>query len=419
MGEEAAGVQELRQQLVVRQPVFDREKSVCGYRFVINDVGVNGDTPTQCNDAQLVAEQVAYMSACSVGGLIGKKIFLSIQGEHPIDRSILPENMDDCIIAMVGKAANISQCLHLADTIGEEGGVLAVDCDVEPDVLASLLGRCSMLTVSMTGKNPAEIVALRRKFKNYEGMLLAANIEDWETYEGARALGFKYFHGSFFGVPESAKVDGLRSVSVAKLQLLGELNNPECGIDDLSSIIASDISMSYRILRYINSSSFGFRTQIKSIQQAVALLGLKELKHWATVVAMTDLDSTPKGEEVAYTALHRARFLSRFAVLTDGVKLSSDCLFMLGLFSKLDALLSFPMEKALEDIPLDEDVRAGLCGEANECQRLISMMESVESGNCKAASGILRRYDANCAEMAAEYMKAAKWTAQQLSDMHN
>jgi len=417
MSDDPMAAQEQKQLLVVKQPIFDRNKSVWGYRFVVNDVVANGNVVSERNDTELVAEQVASMLACGAGCPIGRKVVLSIKGANPIDRSVLPEKLDNCIVSMSGQAANSAQCSYLAETIGEGGGSLAVDSDVESDVLDSLMGKCDIVKVSMTGKRPAEIVAICRKFKDFQGNLLAANVEDWETYEGARALGFKYFQGSFFGVPEVKEVEGLQSTSVAKLQLLGELNNPDCGMDDLASIISSDISLSYRILQYINSASFGFRTQIKSIQQAVALLGLKELKHWATVVVMTDIDSTPKGEEVAYTALHRARFLYRFAELTEGIKQPPEALFMLGLFSKLDALLSFPMEKALENIPLDEEIRAGLCGSANEYRELVRMMEAVEVGNCKDAGKILRLYGANCAEMATEYMKAATWTSQQLSEM--
>lgn len=417
MSDDAIVAQEQKQLLVVKQPIFDRDKSVWGYRFVVNDVMAREGIEHGCDDAELVAEQVASMSTCGTGCPIGKKLFLSITGENLIDRSVLPENLDNCIVTMSGKAANDSQCTHLSEAISGGGGSLALDYDVEADVLESLMGKCDIVKVSMADKRPAEIVALRKKFKGFQGKLLAANVEDWETYEGARALGFKYFQGSFFGVPEVKEAEGLQSTSVSKLQLLGELNNPDCGMEDLASIIASDISLSYRILQYINSASFGFRTQIKSIQQAVALLGLKELKHWATVVVMTDIDSTPKGEEVAYTALHRARFLSRFAEMSKGLSQSSESMFMLGLFSKLDALLSFPMEKALENIPLDEDIMAGLCGVANEYRGLIRMMEAVEAGNCGVASKILRRYDVNCAVMATEYMKAATWTSQQLSEM--
>ncbi|NDV20507.1 HDOD domain-containing protein [Pseudodesulfovibrio sp. JC047] len=410
-------VQEQKQLLIVKQPIFDRNKSVWGYRFLVNHVQEDGNIAGERSDLELVTEQLASIFAYRESGATEIFFVLSVKDETPLEQTAFPLNLANCVLSMSGEAVNLRQCSHLADLVRERGGLLAAEADDPSDVLEVVLKQCDVVKVSMAGKNPAEIVTLCQKFKGCSGKLMAANVENWETYEGARALGFQYFQGSFFGMPEVKAAKVLQSTSVAKLQLLKALNSPDCGMDELASIIASDISLSYRILRYINSASFGFQTQIKSIQQAVTLLGLKELKHWCTVVVMTDIDSTPKGEEVAYTALLRARFLSRFAELSTTVTPSPDSMFMLGLFSKLDALLSFPMEQALENVSLDTNLMDGLCGVPNEYNTLTRMMESIEAGDCSEASKVLKQYAVNCVEMAAEYMKAATWTSQQLSEM--
>jgi EAL and modified HD-GYP domain-containing signal transduction protein len=211
---------------------------------------------------------------------------------------------------------------------------------------------------------------------------------------------------------------GLAATATAKLQLLRELANPDCEMDELAAIIASDISLSYRMLRYINSASFGLRNKIKSIQQAVSLLGLNEIRHWATVVAMTDLDSTPKGEELAYMALQRGRFLSKLAGTIKGFSHSSSTMFMLGLFSLLDALLSYPMDKALDNVPLDDEIKAALCGTLNEFRDWLLMVEAVELGNWAIANEILGRYGACFTQAATQYMKASAWASSQLHNMH-
>jgi EAL and modified HD-GYP domain-containing signal transduction protein len=211
--------------------------------------------------------------------------------------------------------------------------------------------------------------------------------------------------------------EGLAVSSTAKLQLLRELANPDCEMDELAMIIASDISLSYRMLKYINSASFGLRNKIKSIQQAVSLLGLKEIRHWATVVVMTDLDSSPKGEELAYMALQRGRFLSKLAGTIAGFRHSPNTMFMLGLFSLLDSLLSYPMDKALEDIPLADEIKDALCGTLNEFRDWLLMVEAVELGRWAIANEILVKYGACFTQAATQYMKAATWAASQIPNM--
>jgi len=94
-------------------------------------------------------------------------------------------------------------------------------------------------------------------------------------------------------------------------------------------------------------------------------------------------------------------------------------MFMLGLFSKLDALLSYPMDKALADIPLDDEIKAGLCGTLNEYRDWLQMLEAVEAGDWGLANEILSNYDACFTQVATDYMKAATWAAKQLPEMKN
>ena len=129
------------------------------------------------------------------------------------------------------------------------------------------------------------------------------------------------------------------------------------------------------------------------------------------------LDSSPKGEELSYMALQRGRFLSKLTATISGFKHSPNTMFMLGLFSKLDALLSYPMEKALEDIPMDAEIKDGLCGTLNEFRDWLRLLDAVEVGNWNIANDILGRYGACFTQAATQYMKAATWAAQQLPDM--
>ena len=403
--------------LVVWQPVFDRDKAVTGYDLSVDNTVID-ERDGQYNPlAQFLAEYADSVPDSTASIFKGKPMFLTLESETLLEQPSAFGGLENYVVSLVGRAACSSNCIGFAESLQEQGAKVAVDCDADEHVFNLLADKCDILKVSARGKRPADIVSLCRRCKDFKGKLYATEVSDWETFEGMRALGFQFFQGPFFTVPEVKDEVQLQEGSLAKLRLLGELNKPACDMNDLAEIIASDISLSYRILRYINSASFGFRTQIKSINQAVALLGLKELKHWATVVVMADIDSTPKGEELSYMALHRARFLSRFAESNQRVKSPPEVLFMLGLFSKLDALLSYPMDKVLENMPLDDSIKAALCGEENECREYLRMLEAVEAGDCDAAADVLGLYDIRCTLAATEYMKAGVWAAQQLSQM--
>jgi len=403
--------------IVVRQPIFDRDKAIWGYELVASDLpSPEGDRHVS-SLSQMVSAYRETLSTISEQLSADKKILLNVDREDFLDCSCLPDGLNNCAFDVCGQAACSAQCNCFADTMHENGGTMVLDCDLAPEVLNNLVDKCDIVKVSLAGKTPPEIVQIRKKYKDFSGKLLATDISNWEAFEGTRALGFKYFQGPFFAIPKIQEDSELPPSSVAKLQLLRELNNPGCNMEELATIIASDVSLSYRILKYINSAAFGLKNKIKSIQQAVSLLGLNELKHWATVVVMTDLDSSPKGEELAYMALQRGRFLANLAETINGFNHSANTMFMLGLFSKLDALLSYPMEKALDGIPLDERIKDGLCGVLNEYRDWIMVLEAVEVGNWEIANKILGGYGACFTQAATQYMKASSWAAQQLPDM--
>jgi EAL and modified HD-GYP domain-containing signal transduction protein len=399
--------------MIVRRPIFKRDRSVWGYELV-SDKPWSSDGVGTGALKRLVSGQLEKLAALGVGPGDGKKLFLNIDSEDLLHNT-WSRRWDQCVFGICGGAVCSQACSGFADRAHELGGSVALEADGPSGT--AVMDKCDIIKVSLAGKTPADIVGIRKRYKEFSGKLLATDIPDWETFEGTKALGFHYFQGPFFVEPRIEKGAKLQPSMVSKLQLLRELGAPVCEMQELARIIASDVSLSYRILQYINSASFGLKNKIKSIQQAISLLGLDELKHWATVVTMTDLDSTPNGEELAYMALQRARFLSGLASTIKACRHTPETMFLLGLFSMLDALLDHPMEKALEGIPLANDLKEGLCGADNEYGDCLRMLAAVERGDWEIANGLLSRYGACVTKAATEYLKASRWAARQLPNM--
>lgn len=406
------------QAMIVRQPIFSRDKDIWGYELLSSGglTDSDGDRNSSLTDFIGVFQDY-YSRLAGEPSFKGKRLFLNVpEGVH-LERDELPEGWKHCVFGISQGTVRDSVCQGFAESVRTRGGCVALDGNVEPESASALLENSDIIKVSLSGKTPPEIVNIRHKYKNFRGKLLVTDVNSWEAFEGTRALGFSYFQGPFFSIPQVEDDLELPASSVARLQLLQRLGDPDCEMNELAAVIASDVSLSYRILKYINSAFFGLRSKIKSIQQAVSLLGLNEVRHWSTVVVMSDLDSTPKGEELSYMALQRGRFLSELCESFNDFEHSPNTMFMLGLFSRLDALLSYPMDKALEDIPLDEAIKGALCGTLNDFRDWLLLLDAVEIGNWDVANKILGRYGACLNSAATKYMKAASWAADQLPQM--
>ena len=130
---------------------------------------------------------------------------------------------------------------------------------------------------------------------------------------------------------------------LAILKLLSKLQDPDISPQQLEDLIAQDVAFSYRILRYVNSASFALPRTIESIQQAVIILGLKSIKSWTTLLAMSQVDNKPA--ELVITAMVRAKMAEELARAQKADR--PDSFFTVGLFSALDALMDNTMEEIL------------------------------------------------------------------------
>lgn len=388
-----------------RTPIFDRDKNVWAYELNLHNTAQEADTQ---DEARQILEDFETQLAPD------KKVMLHFNGNAlPIDPdswTLSPRH----ILSLSPQTA--SQHDNLQASAHEAGALVAVDFEKIDKSPENVWDTSDLLKISIRGKSPREVMSIRKQTSKFDGKIIAADIDSWEAFEGTRALGFDYFQGPFFTKPFFRPGEPVSTAAVAKLQILRELNMPECDMTRLSEAIASDVALSYRLLTYINSAAFCLANKIKSIQQAVTLLGLREIKKWAMVVLMSGMDDSERGGELAYMALQRARFLESMAAL-DSVKETAGTMFMLGLFSKLDALLAHPMAQVLENLPIDDQVKAALCGEDVPLKSWLDMLEAIEHDDWDTANKVLLSHGACLPHAAANYLKSCSWANRQCSLM--
>jgi EAL and modified HD-GYP domain-containing signal transduction protein len=184
-------------------------------------------------------------------------------------------------------------------------------------------------------------------------------------------------------VMRSKRIEANRA---AVLDLLAVLHEPDVEIDDLLAKLALDIGLSFRLLRYIDSAFFGLRTQVRSIGQAVTLLGFEHLKQWASLTVFTSVDREPA--EMTVRALVRARFCELAGGLAH-LKVGGNEMFTLGLFSVIDALFDTPMEELLGKLPLAPDICAALVDHEGRKGAMLDCLNALEDGDFDRAEGIL------------------------------
>ncbi len=286
----------------------------------------------------------------------------------------------------------------------------------EPE-LEPFLQYVDIIKVDILGMDsePDRIREVAQKLAQYDCMLLAEKVEDNETFQICLEAGFSLFQGYFFAKPEIIPGKKITSSEITKLQLLKELGNPDFEVGKLARVIQADLSMSYRLFQYINSAGMGVRQKVESIQRAISLLGQRQLAQWLRVIIMSDLSPTKKAGEVAFLSVHRGRFLELSNDAAQKLGISPESMFLLGLFSLLDALLGKPMEEILEHVPLDEEVKAALIGsDDNKMSKLLALLTAYEHADWDTVHTLLTELNLAPENADKHYVQAMNWTQDNL-----
>src|SRR5581483_8741679 len=190
---------------------------------------------------------------------------------------------------------------------------------------------------------------------------LAEKVETQEEFEWARSVGYEYFQGYFFAKPANVRGRRIPSNKLHCLQLLKAAQQPELDFDRLEAFILKDVSLSYQLLRYVNSPLFALTSTIRSIRQALLYFGETELRKWITLATLTRAGEDKPNELIRHS-LVRARFCELVAQLAS--EKLAEYAFLTGLFSLLDALIDRPLEEALAELSLAPEIASALAGKA-------------------------------------------------------
>jgi EAL and modified HD-GYP domain-containing signal transduction protein len=245
------------------------------------------------------------------------------------------------------------QIVEACRKLKEAGYTLALDDFVGQPGFEEILKIADIVKVEVLGQPTSNIIKISQALKKGGTKLLAEKVEDAKTYQLTKSLGYEYFQGYFFSRPEIIPGRKISANQISKMRLLQALSREDVETKELAKIIEGDLSLSYRILRFMNSAAFGLAKTLTSVEQAVALLGRRPLKQWIMVVSLSDLAPTPRAEEISFQSIQRGRYLETLVASMPSPVMSKDTAFLLGLFSKLDALFNQPMEEILGDLPLE------------------------------------------------------------------
>ena len=365
---------------VARQPVFTAQMRLWGYELLFRH-GEGSEEAVFTDGDQATTQLIADGYSLAVRGMRqGARVLVNfprsvLVGEAPY---VLPP--DQCVVEILETVRPEPEVLDACRELKRRGYALALDDYEGVPGLEPLCEMVDIIKVDILGKTPAQVQAIVEGVKRYDAQLLAEKVEHHEIFKVCRCLGFRYFQGFFFNRPEIIPGRKLSSSQVSKIKLLRELSDPEVDPARLVEIIQTDLAISYRLLKYINSAFFALQVKVTSIARAVSMLGSRNLRQWLQVVILSDVNTEDKAHELVRISVQRARFLQLLAA-RHPVPFDRDGMFLLGLFSLLDAILDQSMGLVLEEIPLDPGIKRALVDPDDPHAAWLGLLDEIDRCN--------------------------------------
>ncbi len=362
---------------VARQPIFNTNKKIFGYELLFRTgmsnafPDIDGETAT----SSLLSSSFFTVGIDKISN--GKRVFINFTEDlllHGIP-TMFPE--EKIIVEILENVPPTDAVISACQDLHEKGYALALDDFVYQKNFVPLIEIAKFIKVDFRLTPMEEIGKLVSALEKYPCNLLAEKIETYEEFNQAKDMGFKYFQGYFFARPEILKNREISSSQLIMIKLICEINKAEFDVNNLETLINQDISISYKLLKYLNSSYFSRVQPISSIKQAITFLGEYGIRLFVSLIVAGKL-AEQKPNELIRVSMIRANVLFHIG---KELNISSNELFILGMFSLLDAMLDNSMENLVGQLPLTPNVQEALVGRTGELFPFLHLIESYET--CK------------------------------------
>jgi EAL and modified HD-GYP domain-containing signal transduction protein len=361
---------------VGRQPILGPNLKTIGYEVLYRNCEVDSAT---FSDEGIATAHVLLNTYLDIGleHVVGSHLaFLNIPKQFLLEKycEALPKNR--VVLEILENVEPSPQVIEAVASLSQQGYTIALDDFVFHDRFRPFLELADIVKIDVLGKSEEQLQQEARQLRDYRVRLLAEKVESREVYETCKQIGFFYFQGFFFYHPDIVRGREIPGNRGALLELLGKIQDPYISLKRLVEFIRNDLSLSYKVLRYVNSAYVGLPKRVDCIEQAACMVGIDRIRTWATLIIMATGKDQPT--ELLVIALVRAKMCEGL-----GHRLGADSpekYFTMGLLSVLDALYESAMEDIVKNLPLPDDILEGLTSETGRMGNVLHCVKAYEQG---------------------------------------
>jgi len=391
---------------IARQAIFDRSEHVYGYELLFRSGLENrftGDDP----DAAALDVVDNFLNASTRTLTAGRKAFINCTRQFLVKEyaTLLPK--EQAVIEILETVEPDAEVLAACRKLKDLGYAIALDDFVFAERFQPFIDLADIIKIDFQLSASNERQEAVAKLARLDLQLLAEKVETRAEFAEARSTGYGYFQGYFFCKPQIVSTSQIPAFKAHYLRLLHATSKPELDRNEVVALIDCEVSLCYKLLRFMNSPLFGFLSDITSTRHALALLGDDDLRKWASVAAVLGIAGN-KRDELVLTSLTRGRCCELLTV-NRGARRDGQSMFLLGIFSLMDAILGRPMSEIVSEIALPDVVRSALLGRPDRRGKILELVKAFEAGRWEEVSELSVTLGQDEVRLSTAYLEAVDW----------
>lgn len=394
---------------VARQPIFDAQKQVYAYELLFrSSVEHNAYDPTLDGDVtttSLVSRSLLVIGLDTLTS--GKPAFINYTRNLLLRQAPTDVPSGQVVVEILETVEPDDDVVQACRDLKDAGYTLALDDFVFDERFRPLIELADIIKIDFRTTLGQDRQRVLGQCRGRSVRFLAEKVETHADFQEACQAGYSLFQGYFFCRPDVVQGRDIPGNKMNYLRILQEINAPDISFDNLEAVIKHDVSLSYKLLRFLNSTFFAFSAQVESIRHALVLLGVREIKKWVNLVALCNM-AVDKPRELVVFALVRARFCESLAGLIGEPGRSADC-FLMGLFSLIDGLVDRPLEAVLEGVPLQDDIKHALLGRPNRFNSVFNLVQAYEQGEWPVIESAAGELGFDAQELPRLFLESVQW----------
>ena len=360
---------------IARQPIYDFNLQVYGYELLYRS---NMHNNACFQDGRQATSQVLINAFIDIGLeklVSGHRVFINMPEDLLLNSPEIPLPVDRTVLEVPTHNATGPSLVEAVRQHKEKGYTIALDnFELNPQTEA-LIPYVDLAKIDISHTSLETIAALAKNLRKRNIKLLALKIEDPDQVTRLLELGFEFLQGNFLSRPKIIHQQRLSSNRAAVMRLLSKIYDPDIEIDELVKLISTDVGLSYRLIRYLNSAFFNLVTKIESIHHAATYLGREPIKVWVCILTLAKTIDKPS--ELMKLALIRGKMCESLAKFIPDSR--PEAYFTAGLFSALDMLLDQSMGILLAELPLSDALKGALLSRQGPMGEALTCTLAIES----------------------------------------